>query len=73
MDSHTFRRAWDRAIAWQRDGDLPDLQDAEMATLNVLWSVRCAQQTAAADDELDRDHALSDVEDQRRDEWERAR
>ncbi len=78
MDSQTFAKAWRRAILWQRDGDLPDLQDAETRTLTVLWSVRCAMQPIdeqrvvrmypdspiTFDEWLDRESALADRETQ---------
>jgi len=39
MDNGSFVRAWHRAAEWNRAG-LPDLAQAEVPALSMLWSVQ---------------------------------
>jgi hypothetical protein len=40
LDVPAFRRAWERAATWKREG-LPSIAYAEIPMLSVLWAVQC--------------------------------
>lgn len=40
LDDHTFRKAWKRATAWNRDEEVGQISYAERPLLNLLWSMQ---------------------------------